>query len=46
VNIAAFAQALPTLGSPTAQVAHPPAQATQVLLSHIFLPLLRASHES
>ena len=39
VNIAAFAQALPTLGSSTAQVA-------QVLLSQIFLPLLQLTLSS
>jgi hypothetical protein len=40
VSIAAFAQALSTLDSPSAQVAHPLAQAAQVLLSHVFLPFL------
>jgi hypothetical protein len=45
ISIAAFAQALSTLDSPSAQVAHPLAQAAQALLSHVFLPLLQANHE-
>jgi hypothetical protein len=45
-GIAASAQALSILGSPSAQLAHPLAQAAQVLFSHLFLPLLRANHAS
>ena len=46
VSIAAFAQALFILDSPIAQVAHPLAQAAQMLLSYVFLPLTQANHES
>jgi hypothetical protein len=46
VSIAAFAQALSTLDSPSAQFAHPLAQAAQVLFSHVLLPVLQANHES
>ena len=46
VSIAAFGQALSALDSPSAQLAHLLAQAAQVLLSHVFLPLLQANHES
>jgi hypothetical protein len=35
VSIAAVAQARSILGSPSAQIAHPLAQAAQVLLSHL-----------
>jgi hypothetical protein len=45
VSIAAFAQALSTLDSPSAQLAHPLAQAARVLFSHVLLPLLQANHE-
>jgi hypothetical protein len=46
VSIAASAQALSILGSPSAQLAHPLALAAQVLFSHLFLPLLQANHAS
>jgi hypothetical protein len=46
VSIAIFAQALSTLDSPSAQAAHPLAQAAQVLLSHVFLPFLQANQRS
>jgi hypothetical protein len=46
VSIAASAQTLSILGSSSAQLAHPLAQAAQVLLSHFFLPLLQANHAS
>jgi hypothetical protein len=45
VSIAAFAQTLSILNPPSAQLAHPLAQAAQVLFSHLFLPLLQANHE-
>jgi hypothetical protein len=46
VSITAFAQTLSILNSPSAQLAHPLAQAAQALFSHVFLPLLQANHKS
>jgi hypothetical protein len=46
VSIAAFAHAVSTFDSPSAQVAHPLARAAQVWFSHVFLPFLQANHES